>query len=58
MEPDTQKVLAKLRERNCSQNIQKYKLEIENIKYLLNPYNQVISHSSIERKLKNASLNT
>ena len=47
-------VLERLRDRNCKENIKKYKDEIEKYKYLQNPFNVTMSFSNIEAKVDKA----
>lgn len=47
-------VLERLRDRNCKENIKKYKDELEKFKYLQNPFNVTMSFSNIEAKVEKA----
>ncbi|CDW73078.1 UNKNOWN [Stylonychia lemnae] len=54
---DYNKVLDVLRQRNCKENIKKYKEELEQIKYYMNPFTTIMSHSNIETKVNKIVLN-
>eukprot|EP00347_Sterkiella_histriomuscorum_P020070 403339213 len=48
---DTLRVLEQLKQRNCKDNIKKYKEELLQLKYLTNPFTSTISHSTMESKI-------
>ena len=43
-----QQVLDRLKERPCRENIQNYREEMDQLKYMRNPYNVTMSYSNIE----------
>jgi hypothetical protein len=44
----SESVLELMKERNCQENMSRYRDEMAQLKYLRNPYNVTLSHSIID----------